>query len=71
MRIVGFDTTIEMDTKVAKVDAWYDRSLRLWTCLWLNATDDQLGCAQYANNKAEMKELVALMKVSEPTDCQI
>jgi hypothetical protein len=70
MRIIGFEN-IEFDETVARVDAWYDRSLRLWTCLWLNAAGDQLGCAQYANNRAEMKELVKRMEVVAPAEWQV
>jgi hypothetical protein len=70
MRIIGFEN-IEFDETVARVDAWYDRSLRLWTCLWLNAAGDQLGVAQYANRKAEKDQLVKAMERSVPANWQI
>lgn len=53
------------------VDFWYDRSIRLWTCLWLDTEGYQQGIAQYACNRAEMHDLVAKMKTSEPTEYQI
>jgi hypothetical protein len=53
------------------VESWYDRSIRLWTCLWLDDEDNQRGIAQYAVNRAEMKELVGKMKTSEPAEYQI
>jgi hypothetical protein len=54
-----------------QIDSWYDRSLRLWTCLWLDAEGNQLGIAQYANRRDEKDELVELMKVTEPCDYQV
>ena len=54
-----------------EIQAWYDRSLRLWTCLWLDEEGFQQGLAQYAINRAEMLELVELMKNSEPCDYQV
>lgn len=54
-----------------QIETWYDRSLRLWTSLWVDAEGNQHGVAQYANNRAEMEEVVSLMKSSEPTDYQI
>jgi len=53
------------------VESWYDRSIRLWTCLWLDEEGNQHGIAQYAINRAEMNDLVAKMKTSEPTEYQI
>lgn len=53
------------------VDFWYDRSLRLWTCLWLDPEGNQCGIAQYAVNRTEMNDVVSKMKISEPTDYQI
>lgn len=63
--------TSDFDTTVDKVDAWWDPSLRLWVCQWLNAAGDQLGAAQYANRKSEKNALVARMEKTEPTDYQI
>jgi len=70
MRIVGFEN-IEFDETVDRVEAWYDRSLKLWTCLWLNAAGDQLGAAQYANCRAEKDQLVKAMEHSVPAAWQI
>lgn len=53
------------------IDAWYDRSIRLWTCLWRDEEGNQHGIAQYAVRRSEKDELVNLMKTSEPTDYQI
>lgn len=53
------------------IQAWYDRSIRLWTCLWLDEEGNQHGAAQYAVRRAEKDNLVELMKTSDPTDCQI
>lgn len=53
------------------IDFWYDRSLRLWTCLWINDQGFQQGTAQYAKNKAERDEVIKLMKTSEPCDYQV
>jgi len=53
------------------IDVWYDRSLRLWTCLWLGKDGDQLGTAQYAVRKHEKDDLVERMKVSDPCDYQV
>lgn len=54
-----------------KIDFWYDRSLRLWTCLWLDEFGNQHGVAQYASNKVDMKLLVDRMKYTEPSEYQI
>lgn len=54
-----------------EIDVWWDRSLRLWTCLWLDEEGNQLGIAQYANRRAEMLELVEHMKVNDPCDYQV
>jgi hypothetical protein len=54
-----------------QIDSWYDRSLRLWTCLWLDEEGYQLGSAQYARDRAEKDELVERMKVTEPCDYQV
>jgi hypothetical protein len=53
------------------IDSWYDRSLRLWTCLWITEEGYQEGAAQYANNRKEKDVLVERMKTSEPTDYQV
>jgi hypothetical protein len=53
------------------VESWYDRSIRLWTCLWLDEEGNQHGIAQYAINRAEMNDLATKMKTSEPTEYQI
>jgi hypothetical protein len=53
------------------IEAWYDRSLRLWTCLWLDEEGNQHGIAQYAVRRSEMNELVARMKTTEPKDYQV
>jgi hypothetical protein len=53
------------------IEAWYDRSIRLWTCLWLDEEGNQHGIAQYAVNRAEKDQLVDQMKTSEPRDYQI
>jgi hypothetical protein len=53
------------------IEAWYDRSIRLWTCLWLDEEGNQHGIAQYAVNRAEKDLVVSLMKTSEPCDYQI
>lgn len=53
------------------VESWYDRSLRLWTCLWLDAEGNQHGTAQYAVNRTEKEEVVAKMKASDPCEYQI
>lgn len=60
-----------MENHVFTIDFWYDRSLRLWICLWLDKYGNQLGAAQYAPNKAEKELLVCRMKDTEPSDCQI
>ena len=54
-----------------EIEAWYDRSLRLWTCLWLDAEGNQLGIAQYANRRDEKDDLVEMMKMTDPRDYQI
>lgn len=53
------------------IETFYDRSLRLWTCLWIDEEGFQVGTAQYANNRTEKDELVELMKNSEPCDYQV
>jgi hypothetical protein len=53
------------------IEAWYDRSLRLWTCLWLDEEDNQHGIAQYAVRRSELNGLVARMKTTEPKDYQV
>lgn len=32
-------------------DLWYDRSLRIWTLLWKNEEDNQVGLAEYFPTK--------------------
>lgn len=53
------------------IDKWYDRNLRLWTCLWLDENGNQLGAAQYAPRRAEMKDLVKRMEVIAPAEWQV
>lgn len=53
------------------IESWYDRSIRLWTCLWLDEEGNQRGIAQYAVNRAEKDAIVAKMKTSEPAEYQI
>lgn len=53
------------------VDSWYDRSIRLWTCIWLDEEGFQHGAAQYAVRRAEKDDLVERMKKSEPCDYQV
>ena len=54
-----------------KIEYWYDRSLRLWTALWLDSEGNQLGIAQYAVRRVELKPLLERMKNSEPQDYQV
>jgi hypothetical protein len=54
-----------------EIEAFWDRSLRLWTCLWLDEEGNQLGIAQYANRRDEKDDLVDLMKMTDPCDYQI
>ncbi len=54
-----------------KIEHWYDRSLRLWTALWLDDEGNQLGIAQYAVRRAELKPLLERMKNSEPQEYQV
>lgn len=49
---------------IADVEAWYDRSLRLWTCIWVDAEGNQLGPAQYEPRKADKDRTVSWMKTS-------
>jgi len=32
---------------------WYDRSLRLWTLIWVDQEENQVGQAEYFPNKQE------------------
>ena len=54
-----------------RIEYWYDRSIRLWTALWLDVEGNQLGIAQYAVRKAELQPMIDRMAVSEPCDYQI
>jgi hypothetical protein len=54
-----------------RIEYWYDRSLRLWTALWLDPEGNQLGIAQYAVRKTELLLMIDRMTVSEPCDYQI
>lgn len=54
-----------------EIEAFWDSYLRLWTCLWLDKEGNQLGIAQYANNRNEKDSLVELMRVSEPCEYQV
>lgn len=54
-----------------KIETFWDPYLRLWTCLWLDEEGNQLGSAQYANNRNEKDLLVELMRVSEHCDYQV
>lgn len=60
-----------MENDVFTIDFWYDRNIRLWTCLWLDEYGYQLGAAQYARDKTEKELLVCRMKDTEPSDYQI
>jgi hypothetical protein len=53
------------------IDVWYDRSLRLWTCLWLDEEGNQVGSAQYAVRRAEMLSLTSRMKSTDPQEYQV
>lgn len=54
-----------------QIDFWYDRSLKLWTCLWVDKNGYQYGSAQYARIRSEKDRLVERMLVTEPSDYQI
>ena len=53
------------------IDSFYDRQLRLWTCLWLDAEGNQVGAAQYAANRKAKNDLVDRMAHIEPADYQV
>lgn len=53
------------------IETWYDRYIRLWTCLWVDEEGNQCGIAQYAVRRAEKDLLVERMKTSEPCDYQV
>jgi len=53
------------------IESWYNRQLRLWTCLWIDANHNQAGAAQYANDRAERDQLLARMRATEPVEFQI
>lgn len=61
---------VEKDSAMM-VEWWYDRSLSLWTCIWVDEEGNQVGAAQYTSNREDRKALVKLMEETEPTDCQI
>jgi len=54
-----------------KVTEFYDRSLRLWTCLWIDEQGNQNGEAQYAPRRDEKDRLVDRMENHEPVDYQV
>lgn len=54
-----------------KIEAFWDRSLRLWTCLWLDEEGNQLGIAQYAPRRDEKDNLIKVMKTTNPCDYQV
>ena len=53
------------------IDSFYDRRLRLWTCLWIDSEGNQVGAAQYAANRKAKNELVNRMGDKEPVDYQV
>lgn len=54
-----------------EIEHWYDRSLRLWTCLWVDEHGYQHGVAQYVPRKTELKDLFERMKKTGPKDYQV
>jgi hypothetical protein len=42
-----------------KYELFYDRSLRLWTLLWKDSSDNQVGCAEYFGTKPEALDWIA------------
>ena len=53
------------------IDSFYDRHLRIWTCLWIDPDGNQIGSAQYAANRKAKNELVNRMGDKEPVDYQV
>ena len=53
------------------IDSFYDRSIRLWTCLWIDAHGNQVGAAQYAANRKAKNDLVTRMAKTKPADYQV
>lgn len=47
-------------------DLWYDRSLRLWTLLWKDEEDNQVGPAEYFPIKQEALDYVMAF---DPPSC--
>jgi hypothetical protein len=54
--IGGLDSEdVVIDRVPARVERFYDRSLRLWTCYPVNAAGDQLGDAEYQHYKRDTR----------------
>ena len=52
MRIKGF-VHEELDTKVAKIDVWYDRyDFKTWVITFYNEAGDTVGESEYEHRKA-------------------
>jgi hypothetical protein len=51
MRLIGFDAT-DLDERIAEVEVWWDRNLRLWAIQSKNAAGDQIGATTYEPQKA-------------------
>lgn len=54
--------TVEFDSTVTSVDAWYDRHTRLWCVQLLNKDGYQVGDAEYVYGKAEAELVKAELK---------
>ena len=53
------------------IEAFYDRHIRLWTCLWIDSEGNQAGDAQYATNRKAKDQLCQRMQTIEPADYQV
>lgn len=53
---------VEQDNEIKRIRYFYDRYERLWTILLQNSNGDQIGDAEYAVSKDDLKSLLNSLK---------
>lgn len=51
------------EAKAVKIEAWYDRHIKLWTLYPIDEEGNQLAGASYAGNRAEMEYMKRELEV--------
>ena len=62
---------VEQDNEIKRIRYFYNRYERLWTILLQNLNGDQIGDAEYAVSKDDLKSLLNSLKDEyNVTDCK-